>query len=491
MMSGLQEQLAGDRRTQYESLNARWAELCDRYLPSAVENSVWRYSREALPDDPAQGWKLHIPATVLTANQVLQTVAPFLSHHRALYKAPSSLRELDKLNSGIFYGYSQVGKFLTVYPRTNEEAVVLARRLHQLTRRMPAPSIPFDLKYRPGGCVYYRYGAFKTMEMGDADGRVTDAIRDPQGNLIPDVRDSTAAKPVWAVDPFTSRRGRAASRRVSIESPLKTTYRAFRALAQRGRGGVYLALDLSMTPPRLCVLKEGRKDGEVSWDGRDGRWRVRHEESVLTSLRHSGINVPRVYASFEAEGNYYVAVEFIEGESLEKWLCRKKRRLSVARALRHGVEIARLVSRIHAAGWVWRDCKPGNIIIARGGELRALDFEGACPVERPDPLPWGTPCYTPPEVDARFRGQTRLPEDLYALGAIIHLLLAGYPPDSAPHQPLKGLRRNVPDCARAVLAELLDSDPERRPAAQAVARRLEAARSSLASRTGGDGAVRA
>jgi hypothetical protein len=484
-MSGQHEPISRDRPIQRAAQNARWAELCDRYLPVRRADSMWRYSRESLPDDPEQGWKLHIPATVLTANHVLSAVAPLLSGRGVLYKAPSSLRELDKLNSGIFYGYSQVGKFLTVYPRTNEEAVLLARRLHLLTRRVPAPSVPFDLRYRPDGCVYYRYGAFKLMETEDADGQITHAVRDPDGNLIPDVRDCADARPVWADDPFVPERARVTKRSEQIESPLKTTFKAFRALAQRGRGGVYQALDLSVAPPRLCILKEGRKDGEVSWDGRDGRWRVRHEGHVLTLLRRAGINVPRVYASFKAEGNYYVAVEFIEGESLEKWLCSKRRRLPVAPALKRCVEIAGLLSRIHDAGWVWRDCKPGNIIVGRGGELRALDFEGACPVDRPDPLPWGTPCYTPPEVNAAFRGQSRLPEDLYALGANIYLLLAGRPPDAATHKPPRSLGRNVPDDARAVVEELLDPDPERRPGAQAVARRLEAVVSTLAARRPG------
>lgn len=466
---------SGDHRAHYASLNAAWAQLRDHYLPvTASASSIWRYSREALPDDPEQGWKLHIPATVLTANRVLQRVAPFLAGRGVLYKAPSSLDELDKLNSGIFYGYSQVGKFITVYSRTNEEAVSLARGLHRLTRRMPAPTVPFDLKYRPDGCIYYRFGAFKMMETED-DGKVTYAIRDPQGRLVPDVRDSAKAAPDWAADPFTSVRERASASPPSpVDSPLKTTFRAFRALAQRGRGGVYQALDLSAMPPRLCVLKEGRKEGEVAWDGRDGHWRIRNEERVLNALRNSGIDVPRVYASFEVEGNYYVAVEFIEGESLEKWLCAKKRRLPVAVALKRGVEIARLVSRVHAVGWVWRDCKPGNIIIDGDGELRALDFEGACPVEQPDPLAWGTPCYTPPEVDMVFTGQSRLPEDLYALGAVIYLLLVGRPPDAGFRESLKRLRRNVPHAAREVVTELLGAEPERRPRAHVVAQRLEA-----------------
>jgi hypothetical protein len=413
---------------------------------------------------------------VLTAIGVLHRVAPFLRGRGTLYKAPVSLDELDKLNSGIFYGYSQVGKFLTVYPRTGEEAALLAEGLHRLTRHLRAPAVPFDQKYRRGGCVYYRYGAFKSLTLADGDGAAAYAIRDPDGNLVPDRRDS-AAQPEWAVDPFLKRR--AAKAPAPAQTPLRTTFRAFRALTQRGRGGVYQALDLSAAPPRLCVLKEGRRDGETSWDGRDGAWRVRHEGRVLVALREAGVDVPRLYSSFEAEQNHYVAVEFIEGESLNRWLGRRRRRLSVAAALGRASDLARLVARIHAAGWVWRDCKPGNVIITKGGELRPLDFEGACPIGRPDPLPWGTPAFMAPEGDEPFRGQSRLPEDLYALGAVLYLLLAGRTPDGVAPPRLERLRRGVPRAALKVVAELLDPNPSRRPQASEAASRLEEARAAF------------
>lgn len=470
-MNGQQVLRTRNRRPPSAAPSARWAGLCDLHLPLRPAGSIWRYSRAVLPGDPEQGWKLHIPATVLTAGRVLRAVAPLLGGCGVLFKAPASLQELDKLNSGLFYGYSQVGKFITVYPQTDAEAVLLAEQLHELTRGMRAPAVPFDHRYRPGGCVYYRYGAFKLLEVEGPDGEAAYAIRDPEGNLVPDVRDS-ASIPAWVADPFLDPAGRAAA--PSTPTPLQTTFKAFRALAQRGRGGVYQALDLGSTPPRLCVLKEGRRDGEVGWDGRDGAWRVRHEGCVLAALAGAGVNVPRLYASFRAEKNHYIAVEFIEGESLNDWLARRRRRLPVAAALRGGAELARLVASVHAAGWVWRDCKPANVILTKSGELRPLDFEGACPTDRPDPLPWGTRAFMPPEGDEVSRGRSRLPEDLYSLGSVVYFLLAGCPPDAAS-PPLSKVRRNVPADASRVVAELLGTDPSLRPAAVEVARRLERA----------------
>lgn len=470
---------ARDRRTSYGALAARWEELRGRYLPVACEGSVWRYSRWGLPEDPEQGWKLHVSATIFTAGRVLEASAPLLASRGVLYKAPASLDELERLNSGVLYDYNQVGKFLTVYPRTDEEAAQLAAELDRATRGLAAPPVPFDVKYRAGGCVYYRYGAFRALEFKGAEGTRALAVRDPEGNLVPDLRDF-AAQPTWAADPFAAGRAHRAARQKA--TPLQTTVRVFGALKQRGRGGVYQALDLGATAPRLCVLKEGRQSGEVSRDGRDGRWRVRHERRVLEALAAAGVNVPRVYGSFWAEGNYYLSMEFVEGENFERWLTRRRRRLTLAAALKRGAELARLVAAVHAAGWVWRDCKPANVIVTADGELRPLDFEGACLVERPDPLPWGTPPYAPPEVHEPLRGgRLRLPEDLYALGATVYLLLTGRLPDDSAPVPLERMRRNVPVRAQRIVARLLDPDPGRRPDAASAGHGLEAALKSLTS----------
>lgn len=459
-------------RSLFKALNKRWTELCLQYLPVRFADSIWRYSRHAIANDAEQGWKLHVTATILTANEVLEKVAPLLQRENILFKAPASLRELSKINSGIYYGYSQIGKFITVYPQTKDEAARLARELHQLTKGGAAPAVPFEPTYRAGSCIYYRYGAFTFNEMEGTDGSRVLALRDPEGNFVPDRRGTADAKPEWVADLFPSRRAKRPPK-ASAQTPLKTTYRAFGALAQRGKGGVYQAVDFSVAPPRRCVLKEGRRHGEVGLDGRDGFRRIRHEEKVLLSLARAGVKVPRLYAAFKAEKNYYLALEYIEGDDLNSWLTRRKRRLEVSRALRIGVQLANLMARIHEAGWVWRDCKPANIIVTKTGELRPLDFEGACRVARPDPEPWGTPPFAPFKEPDDFGGQTRLPEDLYALGATMYLMLTGTTPDALNLLPLEFFRRSVPPAASALIMTLLDADPERRLKASTIAEKLK------------------
>ncbi len=459
------------------SLGKRWQELCLSFLPLASKDRKWRYSRVNAQTDLKQGWKLHISANVLTACEVLQKIAPFLRTREVLFKGPYSLEELMRINSGLYYGYSQIGKFITIYPRNDEEAVFLARRLHKLTGDFSAPAVPFDLEFRQGSCVFYRYGAFEPIEMENSDGTRIPAIWHPDGHLIPDLRDAHTAKLEWLRDPFFGKPPRRSLK--TVDTPLKTTFRVFRALTQRGKGGVYQALDLSVYPPRLCILKEGRKDGEVSWDGRDGAWRVRNEERVLYSLQDAGIKVPRIYSAFEAEGNYYLVTEFIEGDNLQVLLSKRHKRLTIPQVLQYAIQLSLLISQIQAAGWVWRDCKPSNLLVTHKGEFRPLDFEGACPVDQPDPLMWGTPDFSPPVRQDTYGVQSRVPEDSYAIGAITYFLLTGRILAASNPLQISELRRNTPSFVCEIISELLALDPAQRPDALATAHKFRAALSAV------------
>jgi hypothetical protein len=435
-------------------LEVEWRELCSRHLPLQPKDSIWRYHRVRSADEPSNGWKLHVSATVLNAVRVLRKVAPLLTNYGVQFKAPSSLREVLRLNSGSAEGYTQVGKIITVYPRTPDEAVQLAGHLHKLTVRMIAPEVPFDLKYRAASNVYYRFGAFTPLEMEIGDGESIPAVSGPGGELVPDCREQ--AKPDWVADPFAELRPHRRNR--NEQNAQAIPYGILRALAQRGKGGVYQAVDFTSTPPRLCLIKEGRKHGELTWDGRDGRWRVRNEELVLSELLANGIDVPRIYSSFELGGNAYLVIEFVEGQTLHSLLRSLQRRIPIALALKYGIQLADFFSQMHAAGWVWRDCKPGNILVTANGELKPLDFEGACRIDHPDSLLWGTPGFVPPEWQAAVR-PTGVPDDLYALGSILYLLVTGRIPPSANPLPPEKLRRSIPADLRTLIMSLLS--PER------------------------------
>src|SRR6266480_4071073 len=452
-----------DRRLKASAPKAEreWQRLCDAYLPIRVKGSIWRYSRERSRDDPPQGWKLHVSATILSACPIFRLIAPYLKRHDIWFKAPKSLAELHKLNSGVFYGFSQIGKFVTVYPQSAEAATVIASDLHALSAKFAAPTVPYDNALRNRSCVYYRYGSFSLRLKTTFRKKRVLAIARPDGKLVRDSREPRAAVPRWLTDPFQSMRSQPA---LELETALDTDYTSYEALTQRGRGGVYQARDVSSVPVKLCVIKEGRRDGETDWLGHDGFIRIKREAQVLRSAGVAA--VPRVIRTFRANGCYYLVMERVSGKPLQQVLA-SRQAMSARRMLAYCAQMARIVADIHAAGWAWRDCKPDNFLVEKNHKLRVLDFEGACRLDETDP-PWGaTPGYTPPKHSRNSRSPKAM--DLYALGTSIMQLIARteFPINLATAFRREIENRNLPLRFIKAIQSLRSPSPERRPSARA------------------------
>jgi serine/threonine protein kinase len=235
-----------------------------------------------------------------------------------------------------------------------------------------------------------------------------------------------------------------------------------KALAQRGKGGVYLALDLTMTYPRLCLLKQGRKNGEQAWDGSDGFSRIRNEELALKSLAAKGVRVPSVFSQFSQRDSAFIATEIIEGETLQNLLITRARRLSIKRILGYGIQIGALLNQIHSAGWVWRDLKPSNLIKTTKGEIRPIDFESACHMNDTRPNLWATKVFSPPETHTSNTSASPQ-EDLYSFGVLLYFLLWGTLPKDGIKNGTPNRRIGVPKSLLQLISNLLQKNPNLRP----------------------------
>ncbi len=429
-------------------------------MPSGSE---WRSSPSPRDGVPPQGWKLHVSASILSATAVLNAVAPLLEARGVLFKAPASLLMLKKLNCGLFYGYVQVGKFLTAYPSSDDEACVLAHQLDLATRSFAGPAVPLEQPVASGSSVFTRYGSFGSAQDGDDGSRV----RAPDGSLVEDQR---TRNPEWAQCPpglilhdVTP---------VPPGNPLATKFRAYQALVQRGKGGVYRALDLTTRPARLCLLKEGRSGGEVEWDGSDGRGWAERELEVLLELKPTPVPTPDVYHHFELEGNLYLVLEWIEGDSLADMLQPQSETLTIATALDIGGQCAAVLAQIHERRWVWRDLKAANLIVSEG-KVRPLDFEGAARAGTPVLTPWGTAGYAPPEwMDVR---EASFAQDRYALGVLLHQLFTNVAPTAEALAPVQAIRPEVPSAVSQLIEALTHESPGRRGTAAKAFRALQSA----------------
>lgn len=420
-----------------------WAELSRKYLPYTEKNSIWRLNRPVSDGDAVQGWKLHVSGTILDAAAIFAKIAPFLKDCGVQFKAPSGLSELSKLNSGLHYGYSQVGKFVTVYPRNSDEAVSIAYELDQLTRGYFSVRIPHDRQFSRGSSVFYRYGAFQP------DSTEEDFLEMPDGSRVPD--DRTVPVPHWVVSPFGIVTTESPE---SGETPLSTRYRVFKALSQRGKGGAFLAIDSESESFDLCVIKQGLDRGEVHWNGQDGALLVRNEARVLSQIGKRVEGVPCLFDRFTIGHDQYVVMEFFEGRSLLNLVSRRRRRLATRIVIDLMYQIASLIDQIHNAGWIWNDCKPANLIVGPDRQVRAIDFENAFPIASEPRFDWGSKGYSKPST----KNTRPVDRDLFALGAVGYFLLTGRIFDHSRPEPIRACRKGVSSELCCLIDRLLYDD---------------------------------
>ncbi|MHC4925201.1 MAG: bifunctional serine/threonine-protein kinase/formylglycine-generating enzyme family protein, partial [Planctomycetota bacterium] len=231
------------------------------------------------------------------------------------------------------------------------------------------------------------------------------------------------------------------------------------------------------------------------------RERFRREARVLASLQHT--NLPRVVDLGEHEGQPYLVMEFLEGDSLRD-LVRERGPLGVSRSVEILGVVARVVHYCHQQGVIHRDLKPANVVLEKGaGRPVLVDFgllkldplrgnvshdERASALTKSGDV-LGTPSYMAPEqIDPSF-GKIGPLTDVYALGATLFSLLTGEPPfagataynvilkvlEQPPPNPAV-LSPNVPPSLAELCAQAMAKDPGARPpAALAFANELEKA----------------
>lgn len=294
---------------------------------------------------PQQGWKLHVSATVSSAEAVLRRVLPILLAEATDFKVAGSVSRLDFLNHGMG-GSSQVGKFITIYPENDDVAVRLAAKLDLGTRGLHGPNIPSDHPLRSGSLIYYRYGSFDGKQlMQELNGSVVPAIHTPNNELMPDQRLTHYAPPDWAVDPFT----RAGIAEVPPEARriIANRYLLITALAATPNHIVYLGTDLDAG--RTCVLKGPGYSGQNGAADRSFYRRLQNEASTLTSLAPDP-RIPAFYDLIEQGSDLFLVMEDVEGETLKEYatrLSRQSRTISSQQLIAWGQDLAALLEKRH------------------------------------------------------------------------------------------------------------------------------------------------
>jgi len=253
-------------------------------------------------------------------------------------------------------------------------------------------------------------------------------------------------------------------------------YEILAPLGQGGMGVVYKARDRELD--EVVAVKLVRTDLIAI----DPMAVERFKEEVRLARRISHRNVARTHDFGEADGLYYVTMEFVAGTPL-KDLIKARTRLPVSATVSVGKQLCRALEAAHDEGIIHRDIKPQNIMVAADGLVKVMDFGIARPVQREKAmtktgLVIGTPDYMAPE---QLLGQPIDPRvDLYAAGVVLYECLTGRRPHEADSAialvgiklaqdpvPLHELVADVPLELSRVVMRVLARSPDDRPASAA------------------------
>jgi HAMP domain-containing protein len=259
---------------------------------------------------------------------------------------------------------------------------------------------------------------------------------------------------------------------ISVGARFAGRYDILDVLGSGGMGVVYRAFDREVG--ETVALKALRPElGAL-----DSTLLERFKQELRLARRITHRNVVRTYDLGEADGVYFITMEYVRGTTVGA-LIRDAGRLDVPATLTIGKQVCRALEVAHEEGIVHRDIKPQNLLVEPGGFLKVMDFGIARLAERPAHaltavgVVVGTPQYMAPEqllgepVDHRT--------DLYSTGAVLYECLTGQPVfdapnlmalmarhvDGVPPDPIT-LNPEVPEALSRVVARAIERRPEER-----------------------------
>ncbi len=256
-------------------------------------------------------------------------------------------------------------------------------------------------------------------------------------------------------------------------------YQLGRLLGRGGMGEVYEAVDLDLD--RRVALKFVAP--ELAADAESLK-RFEREARSAAALSHP--HLATLYAFERDGGRSFIAMELMSGVSLRDRLGGGP--LPVGEALALARDVASALAHAHRRGIVHRDIKPENLMFDPDGAIKITDF-GLARAAQASRMTMtgtslGTAAYMAPES---VRGTTGAPADVFALGIVLHELIAGSLPFTGDSPlallytianqepvPLRAAQPDVPEEVEALVQRMLVKDPEQRPDAAAVARELSA-----------------
>ena len=248
-------------------------------------------------------------------------------------------------------------------------------------------------------------------------------------------------------------------------------YRLTKKLGQGGMGAVYQAHQISLDRPVALKVLSEELASKPAFVGRFQR-----EAKVMAKLDHP--NVLRCYGVHQTGKYHYLAMEFVDGGSVQDWL-KKLGKFKLGDSLYLTLVCARALQHAHELNLIHRDIKPDNILLTKRGVIKIADLGLAKATDDDLGLTKtgtgaGTPIYMAPE-QARDSKHVDGRTDIYAMGVMLYVFLTGELPfkgetlvemieskEKGKFSPSRRFNDEVPERLDLILDKMLAAKPEHR-----------------------------
>lgn len=248
-------------------------------------------------------------------------------------------------------------------------------------------------------------------------------------------------------------------------------FKLLKKLGEGGMGEVYLARQQGLDRKvALKVLSKqlGKKSTFVE--------RFFREARAMARLDHP--NVLKVFAVETDQGRHYVAIEYVDGQSMQDWV-NQLGHLSIPDAVLVTIHCAEALLHAHQASLVHRDIKPDNVLVTSTGQIKVADFGLAKAADDDVSMTqsgtgMGTPLYMAPE-QARNAKAVDLRADIYSLGCSLYHFLTGELPfqgetalelvmakEKGLFTAARKLNSEIPDRLDLLIDRMIAKDPDHR-----------------------------
>lgn len=259
---------------------------------------------------------------------------------------------------------------------------------------------------------------------------------------------------------------------VSVKAHTIGRYEVQSLVGEGATATVYKAYDPAID--RTVAIKILKRE-----HGTDENFSSRFQREARSAGAISHPNIVTIYDVGQVDGNPYIAMEFLDEESLDQVIAAGKK-LPIKKVISIGIQLANALGHAHRHGVVHRDIKPANVLLIHNGETVKLTDFGIARLSGIDELQQthvgtvlGTPRYMSPEQAAARPLDGR--SDLFSLGAILYELLTGrraFDNDNLAllllqilqtmPRPPSSLSPEVPEGLDRVIMKLLSKRPEQR-----------------------------